>query len=152
MTRAEILANRRKWIARLKRRTTMKYQGALESTDNPTHRCCLGHGCNVLKIKRAVDTRTGVICYGTGAGAVFGGESAVAPIEFVDAVGLTGNVGIFDTEDRYEYIMCDGVEIDSLAELNDITDWTPQQIGELLENMIEGGEGTPFVPLDHYPA
>jgi hypothetical protein len=39
----------------------------------------------------------------------------------------------------------------SLADLNDSTKATPQEIGEYLESVIEGGANTPWKELTDYP-
>ena len=79
-----------------------------------------------------------------------------APRELIELVGLNNHVGafypgLFSDEARFfaEYDV-GGVMVESLAGLNDSTDTTPQQIGMWLEDCIEGGPGTPFIPLSRY--
>lgn len=120
-TDEQILENRKTWIEFLKRPETKKYKEQLESRDGSEARCCLGHGCFALGIKRTVD-EIGVVRYD--------GEREYAPESFMDMVGLNTRYGGFGGT--------------SLATINDRTDKTPQEIGAMLESMIMGGEGTPF--------
>ena len=135
MKRQEILENRKKWVEFLKSPEIKKTTGMLENIDQS--RCCLGHGCYALGIEREVTN--GVIFYEE--------EDIFAPEVFIEKVGLRGVEGKlknpYNTEKRDD--------INSLVELNDETSYSPQQIGEFIEQNITGEEeNSPFKPLKDY--
>lgn len=145
-TRAEILANREKWIAFLEVPSRRKAKAVLDAGDGK--RCCLGHGCYVLGVKKSKNDNEyskeeAVYLYGEE-------DDAYAPQQFVDMVGLTDNGGSFDPKDF------DGEEYSGLVELNDGSagggkGYSPQFIAKYLRSVIKGGEGAPFKPLEDYP-
>ena len=105
-------------------------------------RCCLGHGCFVLGIKRtrALSKATKSFNYGKRK------KAAYAPKEFIAAVGLHNSDG-----SAINALICiRGETFPSLASANDGTETTPQQIGAYLESVIEGGADTPFRSLNEY--
>ena len=126
------LENRRKLIAGLREPGRKKHKGELEDILNPDARCCLGHGCQILGIERKV-TKHQVF---------YGGQSGVAPDELIAAVGLRCSTGYLGKTIQWR-----GYTFNSLTELNDNTDATPAEIADFLEETIEGGEGSPFLPL-----
>lgn len=137
MNRAEVLANRRKWIDYLMDPKRKKTKGSLD--DGYGHRCCLGHACVALSIKQIKLSD----------GYAYGEERAskVAPLELMQGVGLYDNRGVIPSE-----VPIPGTDrITSLTRLNDATEWSPQRIGEYLENHIEGGPYTPFKSIEEYP-
>jgi len=136
MKRSGILENRRKWIAELKKLESKKAEAKLENY-HTGGRCCLGHGCAALGLERTV------IKSGPCTNIFYDGESLVAPKSFVEKVGL---------KDSYGFCMISFKDIiyDELTALNDCSEATPQEIGEILEGMIEGGDDTPFYPLSDY--
>lgn len=131
-TDEQILEYRRTWIEYLKRPETKKGVRKLESFDDPEARCCLGHGCFALGIERTV-TKYGIVYYD--------GRSSYAPQSFMDMVGLYDENGFFSNG-----FFSNGKR--TLTSINDGTDKTPQEIGIMLEEMIMGGDGTPFVKIE----
>jgi len=133
MKRHEILKNRKKWIKFLQNPKRKKAKEYLDIGKG--ERCCIGHGCYVLSLKKTKN----------GDGWDYeGSEGQTAPEEFQYKVGLKNSVGgivgsfILDTYTT------------TLTGLNDSTDTTPQEIGDYLESVIEGGYDTPFIPLTDY--
>lgn len=159
LTRTQILENRKLWIARLKDERAKKLKGKLSSPEDLWQSCCLGHGCLAVGLEPDLKAFVGLVTYGKRH------CSGGSPIEFSDAVGLYRNLGeivlssdldihqIFLGVRTYWDCGDDGVEYKntSLALINDTTDATPQQIGEYLQSVIEGGENTPFIALSEYP-
>ena len=129
MKRREILENRKKSIKFLQNPKRKKAKEYLDIGKGK--RCCIGHGCYVLGVKKIRDG------YGWNYGRKE--EPHTAPFEFMDLVGLYTELGSYYTGDS----TC-------LTELNDNTNTTPQEIGNMLEKMIEGGIDTPFRPLTDY--
>lgn len=114
-------------------------------------RCCLGHGCYILGIPRVqhaegiprlqhAAVQEGYYSYD--------GDNAEAPQSFVDMVGLWSRSGRINGGQPF---IINGKKCDSLVRANDGLDATPQQIGQYLLSVIEGGDDTPFVPLSDYP-
>lgn len=146
-TRAEIFANRQKWIDYLKRPETKKANGVLEYASTPEYRCCLGHACHVLNIPRFEDD--GTVYYGTSAHESIPRDNAFfMPIEGVEMLGLWDNEG-----KALGSIWMQNQHYTTLAQVNDSSLYmnSPQEIGEYLQSVIEGGTDTPFIPLDQYP-
>lgn len=139
-SRSEIKINRQKMIDQLKDPKSEKTEGLLEDPNNNNARCCLGHGCHALNIERFVDSNG--ICYGQE------NDSAVAPPQLINKVGLFFNLGVFQSRKITTF---KSVKFDSLVGANDGSNLTPQDIGEYLESVIEGGEDTPWKPLSEYP-
>jgi len=137
LTRQEILDNRRKWIEFLKQPERKKATGFLDTGDG--RRCCLGHGCYVLGVKRRKFPGGYAYQYRALDGGWRTGSSAVLR----DLVGLKTSDG--------DFISINGVAT-CLSGLNDGTDATPQEIGAYLESVIEGGKYSPFRPLTDFPS
>lgn len=143
ITREEVLANRLKWAKYLQSDEAMKQMGYLENGDLPNYRCCLGHACHALGISRTVNS-VGSVRYGN--------EHGVAPGELMYLVGLDSSSGLpYGGAGCLSYRDREGCSYESLVEINDGSNATPKQIGAYLESVIEGGEGTPFIPLSEYP-
>jgi len=138
LTRSQIRANREKWARFLMKPGRKKYGGALDNGGGA--RCCLGHGAYALGVSR-VKKLAGWFAYGEDQ------ENNCAPEEFVDLVGLYTDNGRVDNLGE----CLDGWDHESLVEVNDNTDATPQEIGKYLLSVIDGGPHTPFRPLSDYP-
>lgn len=151
-TNEEIMANRRTWIDFLKEPERQKGFGRLEHVSNSEQRCCLGHACFILGAERSLrheDDMTGnVVTYNS--------QSLYPDEKIWKALGLKDHSGrIFGPvanlkEASVTFTSSKGLtyNFDRLADLNDDTRITPQEIGEFLESVIEGGEGSPFIKLD----
>lgn len=136
LKKEQIKENRLKWAKFLQNPTLEKHLGELEDPLNPNARCCLGHGCACFEISKESRQDCGVVV-------LYDGCYDYAPPSFVNLVGLTTKSGQF----------LDGKVMDKacLADLNDHTYTSPQEIGKMMENWIEGGVGTPFLPLSEFP-
>lgn len=142
ITRSEILANRQKWIDYLKRPETKKETHRLENPMDTDARCCLGHACYILGAERV--ERHDRIEY-------FGNEN-YTPHQIVEELGLYDRTGRIIGSSAFDnYTNFEEFSFYSLSVLNDMTDITPQKIGEYLESVIEGGEKTPLISLSEYP-
>lgn len=93
-------------------------------------RCCLGHMCDVLGIEAEWSAEYGIWAYNA--------EGAVAPDSVVRAVGLYTNIGAVPSRNRLPSGKF------ALSSTNDDTGYTPQMIGQMLEDMILGGPDTPW--------
>jgi len=130
ITREEVLANRKRWVEFLQKPGRKKAEGLLDMGDGG--RCCLGHGCYALGIKRMPSPLSDGVFY-------YEGQADAAPASFRKMVGLIGGYGE----------LADGGM--ALAEMNDKTDMTPQQIGAWIEARITGdAPDSPFLPLSNY--
>jgi len=149
LTRAQVLENRKKVVEYLQKPSRRKAVGSLDRGDGK--RCCLGHMCAVLGVKRVVEGS--VIYYGEDL------EHEYAPDEVIEALGLWDNLGgkldepytRLDTtilQPKYDE---EEQPITCLAEANDQLHISPQRIGRYLESVIEGGSTTPWMPLSEYP-
>lgn len=133
-TDQEIYENRLRAVKYLQKPELKKAVGRLESEIKDGSKCCLGHMCTALEVHRKIDDK-GVVHYG---GSL---ERYEAPRELIDALGLSDEAGsaigklVLDMSNE---------EVMSLAALNDDTDITTQEIGKYLEQVIMGGEGTPW--------
>lgn len=148
LTRQEIKDNRIKFATGLLEPHRKKFKGRLENIDNPNERCCIGHGCDIFGETRNVHTDCNQIDYN--------GSVHIAPVSLITKLGLTNEVGSIENIDTSNVVHVEGVviskDIHSLAYMNDKTDMTTQQIGEWLSQpeIIEGGVGTPYLPLSDY--
>ena len=133
-SRAEIKANREKWVAFLQEPERKKATGKLSKGDTE-HRCCLGHACQVLDPEKTTNWVS---------------TMGLPPQEIVDMLGLVSDDGVAYTIDRSPGKIVN-TSHRSLTTINDGTKMRPQAIGEMLAGMIEGGPGTPFFPLTDYP-
>lgn len=142
-TRAQVLANRLKWIEFLENKRLRKETDVLDSGKG---RCCLGHGAYALGIKRKRNPypqEEDKFLYGKRE------EGRIAPIELINMVGLWTDRG--DTNELSK-ITIRGIPFSNLSEANDDEEANirPWEIGAYLRTFIEGGENTPFRPLTHY--
>lgn len=143
-TRKKILENRVKWVEFLMKPKRKKTTGLLDAGSG--YRCCLGHGCYILEIEK-VENGIGGFDYGKE------NYHQTAPDEFVEAVGLYNDHGQTLDDSPIKVNLKQSMEnLITLADINDNTDATPQEIGKYLESVIEGGPHTPFKPLTDYPA
>ena len=162
MTRAEIKANREKWAAGLQEPHRKKLVGLLgESLDGKTlsKGCCLGHGCEILGIGVGLLSPASR-SFGHENIIEFDGEPLVAPSIFVNLVGLIDSDGTsFGFRGRVKEAVFShnfpgkGARF-TLSSWNDRDKTsTPQIIGAWLAQpeVIEGGKGTPYIPLAKYP-
>lgn len=132
LTKQQILKNRGTWTSRLLDKRARKLIGRLSNPYDLWESCCLGHGCLALNIEYDMLI---MVCFGKSK------ATALAPAEFVELVGLNGSLGQFLNVEPHS----------SLSSLNDDTEMTPQEIGNLLNSIIKGGNGTPFRSLNDYP-
>ena len=135
LTREEIKQNRLKFAAGLQEEHREKTTAKLENVEFPNQRCCLGHGCDIFGVTRKVVDNT--VLYGEEH------NTNVAPSELIELLGLGDDCGVIK-EDEHGFIL------ESLTMLNDQTSTSIQEIGKLIEGWVEGGEGTPFIPLSDY--
>jgi hypothetical protein len=158
MNRSEVKENRIKWGTYLMTPGLKKAKGWLEVTEEyalanygtaaAAGLCCLGHGCQLFNISSTIlHSDKSKVVYGEN------GEEYAAPKELVELVGLWDNEG--GSRDRNTVIGSFGGllrQYPSLAHANDDNDFdiTPSMIGTYILTMIEGGQNTPFKPLEYY--
>lgn len=139
MKREEVRQNRIGWAKFLQQPERKKFKDKLENTRVPEERCCIGHGCAYMHIPRTI--REGEL-----QAVIYDGSTGVAPASFISALGLNEPTG-----NTMSGPYLKGTKSYALVELNDETDATPQDIGKIMEEYwIEGGPGTPFIPLTDY--
>lgn len=152
MFRDEILANRLKWIKYLNNSARRKATGVLEEFKDSGSRCCLGHACHVLGLKRRKIHEVGYWGDKVGHPYIYYGEngdldSEIAPKQLVEILGLWSESGHVESDEGIPY---KEVSYESLADLNDDSEATPKEIAEYLKKVVEGGKNTPFRPLTDY--
>lgn len=148
-TRSEIREYRQKWIDVLIDPETKKADGTLDRGNGA--RCCLGHACFALGIESR--KKPGLITppideyfqYRDGKD----WESYYLPYVPTEMLGMWTHTGA--TAQRKPFPIGEYEEQKALADYNDMTKITPQEIGQYLLTVIEGGEDTPFRPLTDYP-
>jgi len=137
--REDVLRDRKAIIAQLMNSASLKHTGGLESQSDPNARCCLGHMCHAL----VPETR-----YTDGYDKVRYIDRAVvyAPATIVNRLGLFSDDGVSDPA-------TEGQRPLRLAMLNDDTDATPQDIGQILQSNLDGESTTDryWKPLSKYP-
>ncbi len=144
-TRANILKNRENWVARLLDPASKGTQGYLEFYGGF---CCLGHACVTLGLSKT--TENDRIYYFDGK---FSSKFTM-PGKSYESLGLVNEAGgVFRPNKRFaNHLKGLSMQFVNLANWNDhISRPTPQDIGDYLQSVIEGGPGTPFIPLDNYP-
>lgn len=144
MKRSEILENRKKVIEFLKQPERLKYAGALVDYQNHEARCCLGHMCESLipETKEYKPNQFNEDILYTN----YQGEQVYAPPLLIKKLGLhDGAGGVLATNASIL-----GTNYTSLAEVNDNTLITPQEIGAYLESVLEGGDDTPWKSISSY--
>lgn len=139
ITGEQVRANRIKWIERLEDPKSKKATKRLVARVGGGM-CCLGHGCAALGYE--------FDHIGEAEGPGFKDEIYNAPRELIIDVGISSN-----NASRIDANSGLGPWKDcrNLAEVNDNTDATSQDIGAYLRTVIEGGPDTPFRPLSEYP-
>ena len=143
-TRAQVRANREKVIAFLQEPERKKAIGRLDAGND--HRCCLGHMCFALDIKRShtawIDNN-GREMFGYG----LQEQYSIGPTELVQMVALNTNIGEAIGQKTY----LGDFQYGALSSVNDKSDATTQEIGAYLATVIEGGDGTPWHALSDIP-
>jgi hypothetical protein len=129
----EIMANRRKVIDYLKNPKLIKAKGVLRNAVGG--RCCLGHMCDALGVE-AEKVRNQWW---------YNGEAFRLPVSVRLALGMTDSSGSAAMGDCFSW---KDEKWSSLATLNDETTIKPFEIAAMLETMIDGGPGTPFLKLE----
>ena len=169
-TRAEIYQNRLKWVEYLQNPERKKATAYLDKMNE--ERCCLGHACHldpVVKESWSYNDdieEMSILLYGIEE------SDTVATKLTVVSLGLYDNVGTFRLPKDGSYfeviqlheenipaflqkflkeVKSPSVGVNSLAEINDLTSITPQEMGQLLKTIITGVGVTPFKPLKDFP-
>ena len=122
-TKTQITENRQKWLAVLRDPESKKTRGVLESCTDPDARCCLGHACHALGITKTMPLFPGYILYHS--------ESQYLPMHARRALMVSRN-GSFKKS-----IIIDNKELSNIAQVNDMTDLTPQEIADVIEDQFE---------------
>jgi hypothetical protein len=138
----EILANRKKIIAYLRKPGLHKAQGVLRGRGRA--RCCLGHMCDVMGVASVFDDVNEQWKYE--------GDAYSLPDSIKDALGMFSHSGHFKVVKEYpDYFRLDDANhwfrknpYSSLVALNDDSNIRPSEIADILEPMILGGSQTPW--------
>ena len=117
-----------KWLKVLRDPASKKAKGELESLGLPEYRCCLGHLCYALEVpSRRVDNN---LEYGEDRDTSY----TQLPEYIARQVGITQD-GDFIRDVEYDEVGTFGC----LADLNDQTDITPQEIADIIEREAKAG-------------
>ena len=113
-----------KWLKVLRSPLSQRTKGKLENGVYSEARCCLGHLCHALDVPRyQIDGESGLVEYGEDGDASW----SQLPEYVARQVGITQNGDFFR---RIEY---KGDIYYCLADLNDKTEVTPQEIADVIE-------------------
>ena len=119
----QIDRNRKKWLAVLRAPESKKHRAALEKPTDPNARCCLGHACHALDIKKSKESESGYIYYD--------GELGILPKKAQKKLRVNPK-GTFKNPVRIN-----GIDLFDLVYVNDDTDLTPQEIADVIEDQFE---------------
>ena len=122
-TREQIDENRQKWLAVLRDPKSKKALGVLESSKDPNARCCLGHACHALGLKRTEPSESRHVHYDS--------KSQWLPISARRALKINP-VGRFGKN-----VIINGKELSNLCQVNDWTSLTPQEIADVIEDQFD---------------
>lgn len=144
----EVLENRLKWIKGLAQPHRKKTEEVLESVQDRDHRCCLGHGCDIFGLPSELHDEG--VSYG------FDKDIHYAPRELICLLGLLNEegrlrnslpLGSDSTITKTATYTC----LTSLAEINDKTTMTTQEIGKWIEEN-QNTLHTPFLTREEWEA
>ena len=122
-TKTQITENRKKWLTVLRDPESKKTRGVLESSEDENARCCLGHACHALGIPRIAPSDSGYILYHS--------ESKSLPMYARRAL-MVSRCGVFKNS-----IVIDNKEFNNIAQVNDMTALTPQEIADVIEDQFD---------------
>ena len=140
------------WLRALRDPDAQKHCGSLEDYDNPKARCCLGHACAALGLKRADDQwiqdnyGEKTVLYGVDRGDY---DETCLPKSLSKRLNISPGGGFIkkiEIEGQNE----NGAPIlfDSLVHVNDDTDLTLAQIADLIEEQNRKKNFRKTDPLD----
>ena len=153
MTKKQIENCRKKWLAQLRHPDAMKARTELENYEDPRQRCCLGHACHALGVKRKVRQAEVNLEGVVSVSVVFYGESTTyLPWEarkklnltyngaFRKPIQLSGLITKYWADDELDY-----KDFKNLAEINDVTPLGPSEMADIIEENFENDN---FKPCD----
>ena len=150
MTKKQIENCRKKWLAQLRHPDAMKARTELERHDIPNARCCLGHACHALGLKRKVRKAELNLDGVVGKSVVFYGDSTTyLPIEARKKLNLTYNgrflkpIKVRDVPGIYLAENYEKKEYWNLAEINDATPLGPREMADIIEENFENDNFKP---------
>ena len=125
-TQEEIDENRRKWLAQLRDLDSKKEFGQLENVKDSNARCCLGHACHALGIRRRVkqypSSSIDLVAYENTSGAL---PSSACYMLNITAIG------------RFiEKIIVNGESCSDLSDVNDNTLLSPAEIADVIQDQF----------------
>lgn len=137
----KIAANRQRWLDYLRDEGRRKTEGCLEDPiddgfENP--RCCLGHACALFKDELNLSVKE--TSFNNIDSVYYNEQKTSLPIEVQEHLDINGYGSLINP------LTCDDMDCDinstdefcSLADINDRTDLTPEQIADYIEHaMIE---------------
>ena len=145
-TQKQINEYRAKWLAQLRSPKAKKTTLKLEDFKKPNKRCCLGHACHALGIKREVLESN----YSLGNSIVhYENEPTYLPEEAYEKLDITSE-GRFVTPVELDHIhkYYKGDVYKNLARINDHTALTPAEIADVIEEQFKANN---FIrPGDYY--
>ena len=153
MTKKQIEKYRKKWLAQLRHPDAMKARTELENYEDPRQRCCLGHACHALGIKRKERMTEFTLDGPTNTNVVFYDESTTyLPAKARKKLNLTYNgefrkpIKVSSSLAKYwEETELFKAEFSNLAALNDLTPLGPNEIADVIEENFENDN---FRPCD----
>ena len=126
-----------KWLKVLRSPLSQRTKGKLENGVYSEARCCLGHLCHALDVPRhQIDGEGGLVEYGN---ADDGDASWSELPEYV-----AEDIGISTDGEFRSLVSYKGTHYVSLADLNDSTKITPQEIADIIEREAKADNLEPY--------
>ena len=129
---------RMKWLAELRKPTSKRHLGELESPKDPFARCCLGHACAALIPERRTSTAEGTYLGRKGYRITYMDQSAQLPPSVAKMLDIHPR-GYF-----IKPVQCGRFELISLIQVNDKARYNPKQIALLIERNCKLGNFVPY--------
>ena len=122
-TPEQIDENRQKWLSVLRAPESKKALGVLESSEDPNARCCLGHACHALGLKRTEPAGSRYVHYDSKSQWLSKNARRALRID---------STGYFRKP-----IIINGKKLTNLSQVNDWTSLTPQEIADVIEDQFD---------------
>ena len=128
----------RRWISYLREPGRRKHKDALQSVSDPEARCCLGHLCHTLNIpfkeyRSGGRTYIEYLSHASMLPGLAAEQIGITPSgEFKNLVRIGSERRTYDASDR-RYVGNEDLMAENLMQVNDLTDLSPREIGDLID-------------------
>ena len=133
-TKEQINEYRARWLAQLRSPHAKKGRCELETPEVQVRRCCLGHACHALNIRRHTNIMVGTRL--TSKTVLYDNESSVLPESAAVKLNITPS-GLLRTPVKVKNNFGEYFHVNSLTKLNDNTPLFPSEIADFIEEQFE---------------